>query len=207
MTGIKELTLCTIRDSAQKIKVICIAGTSLNASKSVRSQTNELEEIEQLLSVWTEDQMKERSGTTFLAIKGEALSIYEDLTKKAEIPAGVAAFRDSSGWFAGFKNRYAFQNINLCGEAASADKEHEMAFPPINEDVEELLESHCEDLSTPDLQQLVAEGEVKAGDEEDEVQDAAPPELSTSDLSSVLREIEKQLQLLEDNDYNAERSR
>eukprot|EP00061_Rhincodon_typus_P008957 g32035.t1 len=40
------------------------------------------------------------------------------------------------------------------------------------EDVEELLESHCEDHSTIDPQQLVTEGEVEAGDEENEVQDA-----------------------------------
>ncbi|KAG7178099.1 putative Tigger transposable element-derived protein 1-like 329, partial [Homarus americanus] len=65
-------------------------------------------------------------------------------------------------------------------------------------DVEELLESHCEDLSTTDLQQLVAAGEIE---------DAEDDELPTSVLSSILREVDKQLQILEDNDYNAERSR
>ncbi|XP_042211555.1 tigger transposable element-derived protein 1-like [Homarus americanus] len=73
-------------------------------------------------------------------------------------------------------------------------------------DVEELLESHCEDLSTADLQQLVAAGEIE-DDEDDEVEDAKPRELPTSVLSSILREVDKQLQILEDNDYNAERSR
>ncbi|KAG7165903.1 hypothetical protein Hamer_G011804 [Homarus americanus] len=73
-------------------------------------------------------------------------------------------------------------------------------------DVEELLESHCEDLSTADLQQLVAAGEIE-DEEDDEVQDAKPRKLPTSVLSSILREVDKQLQLLEDNDYNAERSR
>eukprot|EP00061_Rhincodon_typus_P008554 g31264.t1 len=42
-----------------------------------------------------------------------------------------------------------------------------------------------------------AGGAVEAGDEEDRVQDAAPRKLFTSVLSSILREIEKQLQLLE----------
>ncbi|KAG7164287.1 putative Tigger transposable element-derived protein 1-like 328, partial [Homarus americanus] len=37
--------------------------------------------------------------------------------------------------------------------------------------------------------------------------DAKPRELPTSVLSSILREVDKQLQILEDNDYNAERSR
>ncbi|KAG7163220.1 Tigger transposable element-derived protein 1-like 104 [Homarus americanus] len=73
-------------------------------------------------------------------------------------------------------------------------------------DVEELLESHCEDLSTADLQQLVATGEIEDA-ENDEGQDAKPRELPTSLLSSILREVDKQLQILEDNDYNADRSR
>ncbi|XP_059511090.1 TP53-regulated inhibitor of apoptosis 1 isoform X1 [Stegostoma tigrinum] len=205
VTGIKESTLRTIRDNAEKIKASYIAGTSLSASKSMRSRTKELEEMERLLSVWIEDQMKKQSGTTFLSIKEKALSIYEDLTKKAENPADVPAFSASSGWFAGFKNRYAFHNIKLCGKAANADAEHAMAFPAIVKLIDE--EGHCEDLSTADLQQLVAEREVEAGDEVEVVQDAAPQELSTSVLSSILREIQKQLRLLEDTDYNAERSR
>ncbi|XP_042222273.1 tigger transposable element-derived protein 1-like [Homarus americanus] len=73
-------------------------------------------------------------------------------------------------------------------------------------DVEELLESHCEDLSTTDLQQLVAAGEIEDA-EDDEVKDVKPRELPTSVLSSILGEVDKQLQILEDNNYNAERSR
>ncbi|KAG7159590.1 hypothetical protein Hamer_G004244 [Homarus americanus] len=56
------------------------------------------------------------------------------------------------------------------------------------------------------LQQLVAAGEIEDA-KDDEVQDAKPREFPTSLLSSILREVDKQLQLLEDNDYNAERSR
>ncbi|XP_042218679.1 tigger transposable element-derived protein 1-like, partial [Homarus americanus] len=72
-------------------------------------------------------------------------------------------------------------------------------------DVEELLKSHYEDLSTADLQ-LVAAGEIEDA-EDDEVKDAKPRELPTSVLSSILRKVDKQLQILEDNDYTAERSR
>jgi hypothetical protein len=80
-----------------------------------------------------------------------------------------------------------------------------------NEDVEELLQSHTEDLPTRDLQQLVAEGQVEAADDDDddddEVQQTAPQELNTSQLSSALSGIVKHFQWIEDNDYNAERSR
>ncbi|XP_042243388.1 tigger transposable element-derived protein 1-like [Homarus americanus] len=73
-------------------------------------------------------------------------------------------------------------------------------------DVEELLEFHCEDLFTADLQQLFAAGEIEDA-EDDEVKDAKSRELPTSVLSSILREVDKQLQILEGNDYNEERSR
>ncbi|KAG7162590.1 hypothetical protein Hamer_G026398, partial [Homarus americanus] len=57
-----------------------------------------------------------------------------------------------------------------------------------------------------DLQQLVAAGETEDA-KDDEGQDAEPRELPTSLLSSILREVDTQLQLLEDNGYNAEWSR
>ncbi|KAG7173050.1 hypothetical protein Hamer_G008572 [Homarus americanus] len=62
------------------------------------------------------------------------------------------------------------------------------------------------DSAWADLQQLVAAGEIEDA-EDDEVQDAKPRELPTSLSSYILREVDKQLQLLEDNDYNAEWSR
>ncbi|GCC25938.1 hypothetical protein chiPu_0004352 [Chiloscyllium punctatum] len=136
-TGIKESTLRTIRDNAERIKASCIAGTSLSASKSVRSRPRELEVMERHLSVWIEDQAKKRCGTSFLTIKQKALSIYEELRKKAENPADVPAFSASSGWFAGFKNRYAFHNVKLCGDAASAGEECVMTFLPM---VKKLIE-------------------------------------------------------------------
>ncbi|KAG7163856.1 hypothetical protein Hamer_G019127 [Homarus americanus] len=61
-------------------------------------------------------------------------------------------------------------------------------------------------VKTADLQQLVAAGEIEDA-EDDEVQDAKPRELPTSLLSSILREVDEQLQLLENNDVNADRSR
>ncbi|KAG7161860.1 putative Tigger transposable element-derived protein 1-like 331, partial [Homarus americanus] len=82
-------------------------------------------------------------------------------------------------------------------------------------DIEDVLASHTEELTNKnlqqlteheDLQQLVDSGKIEDAEDE-EVQDAKPRELPTSVLSSILREVDTQLQRLEDNDYNAERSR
>ncbi|XP_036357331.1 uncharacterized protein LOC115209549 isoform X2 [Octopus sinensis] len=129
-TGIKESTLRTIRDNAEKIKASYIAGTSLSACKSVRSRPRELEEMERLLCLWLEDQSEKLSGTSFLTIKEKALSIYEDLKKKAENPAIVPAFSASSGWFVGFKNRYTFYNVRCGGEVLNTHEERAMTFRP-----------------------------------------------------------------------------
>lgn len=58
-----------------------------------------------------------------------------------------------------------------------------------SEDVEKLLASHCEDLAMADLWKLGSEAEVET-EKENEVKDAAPRELHTSLLSSMLIGIE-----------------
>ncbi|XP_048474297.1 tigger transposable element-derived protein 1-like [Rhincodon typus] len=127
----------------KRIKASRIAETSVSASKSVRSRPKELEEMEWLLNVWIEDQTKKQPGSRFLTIKEKALSIYEDPKKKAKNPADVTSFSASSGCFAGFKDHYAFHNTKLCGEAASADEERVMTFPPI---VKKLIEEEGSNL-------------------------------------------------------------
>ncbi|KAG7166440.1 hypothetical protein Hamer_G005543 [Homarus americanus] len=60
-------------------------------------------------------------------------------------------------------------------------------------------------VKTADLQQLVAAGEIEdAKMMKCRMQNQKVP---TSLLSSILREVDKQLQLLENNDVNADRSR
>ncbi|XP_042205795.1 tigger transposable element-derived protein 1-like, partial [Homarus americanus] len=111
------------------------------------------------------------------------------------------------GVIAAFKAYYLRRTFKKLIEATEEENDKQVGFAEVESaDVEELLESHCEDLSTEDLQQLVAAGEIEDAEDE-EVQDAKPRELPTSVLSSILREVDKQLQILEDNDYNAKRSR
>ncbi|XP_044537888.1 tigger transposable element-derived protein 1-like [Gracilinanus agilis] len=105
-----------------------MTGVTTISAKSVRIRPKEIAEMERLLSIWIEGK---KSRTTFLTIKGKALSIYADLKRKAPNPAEVAPFRASCGWFSGFKHRYNFQNLQLSGEAASAEHKAAKEFPAV----------------------------------------------------------------------------
>ncbi|XP_028915689.1 tigger transposable element-derived protein 1-like [Ornithorhynchus anatinus] len=127
-TGFPGSTLRTIRANAEKIKESCAAATQLSARRSARARPQIIERMEKLLSVWIEAQTKRRAGMVFLTIKEKALAIYEDL--RAGRPGeDVQSFSASSGWFAGFKNRYGLRDVKLTGEAASADEAAAAAFP------------------------------------------------------------------------------
>ncbi|XP_028921782.1 tigger transposable element-derived protein 1-like [Ornithorhynchus anatinus] len=110
-TGFAEGTLRTIRANAEKIKEHCTAATPASACRSARTRPRRIERMERLLSAWIEAQTAGEAGTVLLglnqSIRRKALAIYEDL--KANYPDEEAPpFSASSGWFAGFKNRYLY---------------------------------------------------------------------------------------------------
>ncbi|XP_027716076.1 tigger transposable element-derived protein 1-like [Vombatus ursinus] len=127
-TGIKESTLRAIRDNAVRIKETSMTGTTTISAKSVRIRPKEIAEMERLLSIWIEGK---KSRTTFLTIKGKALSIYADLKRKSPNPAEVAPFRASCGWFSGFKHRYNFCNLQFSREASRAEQKAAKEFPAV----------------------------------------------------------------------------
>ncbi|XP_051823209.1 tigger transposable element-derived protein 1-like [Antechinus flavipes] len=127
-TGIKESTLRAIRDNAVKIKETSMTGITTISSKSVRIRPKEIAEMERLLSIWIEGK---KSKTTFLTVKGKALSIYADLKRKSPNPAEVAPFRASCGWFSGFKHRYNFHNLQFSSESSSAEHKAAREFPAV----------------------------------------------------------------------------
>ncbi|XP_038603240.1 tigger transposable element-derived protein 1-like [Tachyglossus aculeatus] len=125
-TGFAEGTLRTIRANAEKIKEHCTAATPVSACRSARTRPQRIERMEKLLSAWIESQIVGESGTVLLtlnqSIRQKALAIYEDL--RASYPDEEALpFSASSGWFAGFKNRYLYNwhNIRPAGGAAGEE--------------------------------------------------------------------------------------
>ncbi|KFD62567.1 hypothetical protein M514_25303 [Trichuris suis] len=54
----------------------------------------------------------------------------EDLNEKEGLSAESEIFTASRGWFKRFKKRSKLHNVQMTGEAASADKEAAAAYPP-----------------------------------------------------------------------------
>jgi response regulator of citrate/malate metabolism len=71
--------------------------------------------------------------------------------------------------------------------------------------VEELLESHREELSTEELQQLANEAMAECDDDPDP-EEAPLRELTVNILARALQQIQEGLDKLEENDCNVERS-
>ncbi|XP_043826921.1 tigger transposable element-derived protein 1-like [Dromiciops gliroides] len=130
---------------------------------------------------------------------------WNDVTKECLHRVWKKMLPDLIHDFKGFEPSEQLKKI----KASCVDLAKQVGFEGVKkEDVDELLESPPDHPSAQDMQQLAADGPVEAEDEEDDDgQKAAPRQLDTPQLSDVLGVIEKQLQWLEDNDYNAERSR
>lgn len=79
-----------------------LAATSGSASStgvSVRTRARDIEGLERLLSVWSEDQTN--PGTALLTVKQNAHAICDDL-KKQQIWQKLLPFAASRGWLRGF---------------------------------------------------------------------------------------------------------
>jgi len=77
-----------------------------------------MKSMENMLSMWTEDQHQCRVLVSMLLVQAKACSIYEDLSKCDD---NAKPFSASTGWFSRFTKRYNFCNMNMTGKAASAD--------------------------------------------------------------------------------------
>jgi hypothetical protein len=65
-----------------------------------------------------EDQNQHHMPESMLLIQATGHSVYEDFSKGYD---NVKPFSASTGWFSCFTKRYNFHNIEVQGEAASAD--------------------------------------------------------------------------------------
>ncbi|XP_044537936.1 tigger transposable element-derived protein 1-like [Gracilinanus agilis] len=130
---------------------------------------------------------------------------WNDVTKECLHRVWKKMLPDLIHDFKGFEPSEQLKKI----KASCVDLAKQVGFEGVKKgDVDELLESPPDHLTTEDMQQLAADGPGEAEeDEEEDGHKAVPRQLDTSQLSDVLSVIEKQLQWLEDNDYNAERSR
>ena len=80
-----------------------------------------MEEMENLLSVWMQDQHQHRVPLSLMLILEKTKSLYEDLKKKHSEVSKGASFHANHGWFHLFKARTNLHNVKVSGDAVSAD--------------------------------------------------------------------------------------
>jgi hypothetical protein len=73
-------------------------------------------EMVKLLTIWMEDQIQKHVLLSLMMIQAKARSLFEDL--KGKYPEGT---QSCGGWFARFKNRAGFHNVQVSGEDPSGD--------------------------------------------------------------------------------------
>lgn len=128
--GLAPTTVRTIRDrDGGKIREAAKSATSLEAKKMTRTRSALMIKMENLLSIWIENQVAQKIPLSKMVIQTKAKSLFEDLKKKAASSDNASCsatdtkekFEASQGWFERFKIRANLHSISLKGEAASAD--------------------------------------------------------------------------------------
>ncbi|KFD48508.1 hypothetical protein M513_10642 [Trichuris suis] len=104
--------------------------TPLDAARVTRTRSSVMENTERLLNIWIEDLHQRNCPCSLMAIQMKVLTPLEDLKKKEGSSAESETFTASRGWFERFKKRSKLRNVQMTGEAASADKEAAAAYPP-----------------------------------------------------------------------------
>ncbi|KFD62404.1 hypothetical protein M514_00894 [Trichuris suis] len=86
--------------------------------------------MQRLLDIWIVDLHQQNCPRSLMAIQTKALTLFEVLKNKEASSAESEFFTASRGWFERFKKRSKLHNVQMTGEAASADKEAAAVYPP-----------------------------------------------------------------------------
>ena len=97
-----------------------------------RNRSRIIDKMEHLLYIWLEDNIQNNVPLSKFSIQAEARNIYERL--KCEMCDKTFAeenetFSASNGWFERFKARVGLHNVQINGEASSADTQAAKTYP------------------------------------------------------------------------------
>lgn len=93
--GLAPTTVRTIRGNAEKIKKSIQNVTSVNATKISRSRSDTMEQMEQLLAVWIENQVQKHMPLSLGVIQAKAKKLFEEL--KQNVDGNEETFTASRG--------------------------------------------------------------------------------------------------------------
>uniref|UniRef100_K7FZA2 HTH CENPB-type domain-containing protein n=1 Tax=Pelodiscus sinensis TaxID=13735 RepID=K7FZA2_PELSI len=115
--GLLKSTISTIIKNSDRIREAVKGFAPMKSTIITKKRTGPIHDVEKLLVLWMEDQIKNLMLLSLKMIQAKARSLFEDLKKKEGYDYDQT-FSASHGWF---KNRANFHNVKVSGEAASAD--------------------------------------------------------------------------------------
>ncbi|XP_067945124.1 tigger transposable element-derived protein 1-like [Watersipora subatra] len=133
--NLNRLTVGTIYKQKDHIMEHVKGAVPMQSTIISKKRWKIIEEIEQLLTIWFEDQQRWRSPLSLLLIQEKAKSIFEDVKAKPRESAAEETFSASCGWFSRFKKRANLHNVSVFGETASVDTEAAKRFPQVLEEI------------------------------------------------------------------------
>lgn len=109
--GLSMSTVATIPETGTRSVRVPWAATQQAASRLMRSRSLVMENMERLLSVWTEDQNQCDMPIRVVLIQEKTRSLFEDLKREQGEGAESETLRASHGWFAHFKARRGLHGL------------------------------------------------------------------------------------------------
>jgi hypothetical protein len=113
-------TISTILKDKKRILEAVKESTSMKSTIITKNRQGPIHDMEKLLVIWMEDLIQKRIPLSLAIIQTKACSLF-NMLKLKEGENYDQTFTASHGWFQRFRKRANFQNVNISGEAASAD--------------------------------------------------------------------------------------
>ncbi|KAK8721832.1 hypothetical protein OTU49_012591, partial [Cherax quadricarinatus] len=114
-------TVSTILKDKDRVKEAAKSSAGFNAIIT-RQRKGLIHEMEKLLVIWFDNQMKKKKPMSLLIIQAKARSIFEAL-KARKGKESTETFTASHGWFQRFRRRFSLHNWNMNGSQPSGQEE------------------------------------------------------------------------------------
>jgi hypothetical protein len=126
---VNESTVRYIKKKEDDIRRSVKEGTSQSSKVTSVCRDYKIEKMEKALNIWIEDRTQKRMPISTAIIREKALRLYNHFVQQADTPIDKTAFSASKGWFENFKKRFSLHNVQITGEASSADHEAASSYP------------------------------------------------------------------------------
>ena len=119
--NMNECTVRAIKKNEERIKMCANNISTRMADKNIHIRNPLIHKFENLLYVWITEQRQRGVSLSTSLIQTKANSLHAAVIATSGESSTTSPFAASRGWFQKFKKRFNLRNLNIHGEAASAD--------------------------------------------------------------------------------------